>query len=161
MPEPSNAEIVLMRKAIEAEEAGKPLLYSHLDSHEQALYQALRESGLMDRTFDGSFLSVTGSGHAALCRAEDARQAEIRAEERSRELFTLMLQKLKEQLADQKAEKNAGEEQLRLLAEAEKRKQFRHDYHVAAFSTIMGAAFTLLVEHFDEIFQFLKKLAGL
>ena len=62
-----------------------------------------------------------------------------------------------EKKAQRKAEKNAKKRSDDLLAVKDKRKQKRHDFLVAAFSS----AFALLIEHIGDIVYFVQKLFGI
>ena len=58
----------------------------------------------------------------------------------------------------QASENAAKEKQQHAERMKEKKQDRRHDYLIAAFSAIVGSLLTLLVEHFDKLVMFLKKL---
>lgn len=59
-------------------------------------------------------------------------------------------------IADQKTKQADAERQ----AMIDRRKDRHHDYWVAIFSTFVGAVVTLLVEHFREVVEFVRKLTS-
>ena len=97
--------------------------------------QALLKSGLVEYCYIGDDRSrmgyrVTLKGRDLLSSAEQERQ--------------------------DRAEQAAQQDQEKLRSKAEKIKDYRHDFAVAAFSV----ALALLVEHFGEIIEFFKALAN-
>ncbi len=57
----------------------------------------------------------------------------------------------RDQQAKQEAEKHADQLAMMSLSEVQRKKQFRHDFVISTFSAILGAGFTLLVEHFPQL----------
>jgi hypothetical protein len=62
----------------------------------------------------------------------------------------------------QECKQQQAQEQQRLADKAERisdrKQQFRHDYRISLFSALIGAVIVLIIEHFQEILAFLRKV---
>lgn len=128
-------EIDLLRRLYN----GETITLSDLNEDSRAAMRALARRRLVLHdwiTSDPGRFVITSLGRRELLAAEDAAK----------------------QAADQKAEARAQQEERdranAFNAAKNKRKQFRHDFMVAAFSV----ALTLLIEHVDDVVAFFQKI---
>lgn len=58
---------------------------------------------------------------------------------------------LRDQQSKHQAEKQADQLAMMSLGEIQRKKQFRHDFVIAAFSAVLGAGVMYLLEHFPQL----------
>lgn len=119
---------------------GYRVRYDHLPDSEKLVARELRRRELIfvNSLLDEDFYRLTPAGESALASFNEA------------------CDKARHDQAQKRAEDAAKRESDRAQVLADKKRDYRHDFKVAAFTVVL----TLLVEHFGKIIDFVKFLIG-